>query len=1450
MKKLITTMVMLAILVFALSTSVQAYSMSYAGTKTEVESGETFNVTIPVDEQTALANGKLLYNSSLFTFVGATQSNMSAQAYPGEGKVNWMYTDLGSNDSELQKGTGTKTFVFTFKAADVTETKKGTFTLNDFVVTTTGDNEYDQDSNTVSGPKSVDVTIKKKTETPTDNWTIDPSKDFELSIGETKQIKTDGDVTWSTSDSKIATVDKDGNVKGIGKGTATITAKDKDGNTKSVKVTVNDIKWKLDPSGDITIKLDETKKIKTDEKVTWSTSNSKVVTVDKDGNIKGVGVGTATITATDKFGNKRTIKVTVVSKTAGTKDNTTTPDKKLPQTGEDFTRFACLALAGIVLVAGLVFKRKAKNLNKLFVILPLVAALSISGTVNAIKLVDSTKMKAGIFNDLIEGKNVIAVSPCKEFKTENSLTVDMVKSIVGMDILKIAGAKGNKIENSENIATGYVVTTPHPYSNGEQVVGVETNYEILLYGDANGDGKICNSLDVNVIRQDYVFNNKAEGVYKKAADLYADDVLNVRDVQRMVKKYLATLDGSLVTPFPGDKDINLDPSGDFDLGKDEEKIIKADTDVEWSWDKDSDVADVKVQDDGSVKVIGKNPGQIDITAKNEDGNEKTITVTVVCPTIEIADYTKNSITVKVTLEGKEIESIEHFYKYPEGYTKGPNPLKSAGTTTDSLFKYTNELLKDNEPYVFSAEITTKDGKKYKTNSVQRLMGNIGTTPEFTVDVKSEGNKAIVTVDVTNKEEVEKESKIKEYKYTVIKIPTGPNQSAQTVATVPSEKPTYTFENLEDGTYQVVVTVTTEKGANKTETKSFSIENSSDDGSTDDESLAVARVESTNKMYTSVQYAINAANKTKDTVTLLKDATESIEIVSEYKDLTLDINGKNLIGKAEKEYTIKTSGNLTVTTKGEAYATIKSGNDKATNILVEDNGNFIACCPDNSHLSLEVSGNDDGASTGTNILKNGSGNITVDGNVSVGIPTGRTVGIDDRGTGNIYINHGRVAGGTAIRKTGTGNIYIGEEDYEIGKLSVLGNLRVSGLYQCLWVNEDCNVYFYDGVLDVTGQETVDVTYPVCIDGFRDESSTEKTAIVHEFDGIRSDVNNPFYDSETGNYKHAELVGGADRSKATYRISVMPGYTEDQSKAIARVKSTNKMYTSVQYAVNAVETENDVVTLLKDTTESVKVEENKNITLDLNEKILNGAENEIYTINVLGNLKIRNGKLVRPTSTTSTENEGVVATNILLEQEGNATVLENTELVLQVSGGTNIANLGNGNIIIDGAYIHDENVSGGTNAIRDLGTNGNIYVYRGIVESSIAIIKRYSGNVYIGKDSKAVAGIDGVQENILSKDTTPDKLLVESIGQGKRAIDIGEDVQLYYYNGEIKGSINYTKEPILRTTDKIVCGDGDRGFHYEVLAEGESPIRFSELHTPQDANEVVTVATEAVSDIVNN
>ncbi len=117
-------------------------------------------------------------------------------------------------------------------------------------------------------------------------------------------------VTWSSSNNSVATVASDGTVKAVKTGTATITCKTTDGGkTATCKVTVN--APPIVPTGvslnkkASTLNIGGTEKLTTtitpsnptNKNVTWTSSNTKVATVDKNGNVKAVAAGTATITS-------------------------------------------------------------------------------------------------------------------------------------------------------------------------------------------------------------------------------------------------------------------------------------------------------------------------------------------------------------------------------------------------------------------------------------------------------------------------------------------------------------------------------------------------------------------------------------------------------------------------------------------------------------------------------------------------------------------------------------------------------------------------------------------------------------------------------------------------------------------------------------------------------------------------------------------------------------------------------------------------------------------------------------------------------------------------------------------------------------------------------------------------------------------------------------------------
>ncbi|PJI08992.1 MULTISPECIES: Ig-like domain-containing protein [Clostridium] len=126
------------------------------------------------------------------------------------------------------------------------------------------------------------------------------------------------DVTWTSSNPSIATVDETGKITGVKAGTATITAATANGTSAACTVTVkpttialNKTTDKIDIGGTDTLTAAVTPKDVSDKGVTWQSSDPSIVTVDEDGKVTGVGVGTAVIMAATADGKIAACTVTV-----------------------------------------------------------------------------------------------------------------------------------------------------------------------------------------------------------------------------------------------------------------------------------------------------------------------------------------------------------------------------------------------------------------------------------------------------------------------------------------------------------------------------------------------------------------------------------------------------------------------------------------------------------------------------------------------------------------------------------------------------------------------------------------------------------------------------------------------------------------------------------------------------------------------------------------------------------------------------------------------------------------------------------------------------------------------------------------------------------------------------------------------------------------------------------
>ncbi len=262
------------------------------------------------------ANGITLNFTTLSLKVGDTKQ-LEITSFPTDVKIEDFLFE-SSDESILtvdEKGN-----LKALKAGTVTVTvksKDGKYTKTCIVTVT--EEEIEVESVTISGSSSVTV-----------------GSSIKLSVTLKPENATTKKLTWKSSNPSIATVDENGNVKGLKTGKVTITVTTENGKTATKDITVkakstsnpkpsnSPTPTTIDPTGVTIGGLTEVyvgKSIQlwatvspdnaTNKSVTWSSNNSGIATVDENGNVTGVSAGTVTITVTTANGKTATYEVTV-----------------------------------------------------------------------------------------------------------------------------------------------------------------------------------------------------------------------------------------------------------------------------------------------------------------------------------------------------------------------------------------------------------------------------------------------------------------------------------------------------------------------------------------------------------------------------------------------------------------------------------------------------------------------------------------------------------------------------------------------------------------------------------------------------------------------------------------------------------------------------------------------------------------------------------------------------------------------------------------------------------------------------------------------------------------------------------------------------------------------------------------------------------------------------------
>ena len=198
-------------------------------------------------------------------------------------------------------------------------------------------------SDTINIKVSSSVNIVREIWNPeTEIYEFD-DRDFELKLGTTvylyvlneKGENISDKITWKISDENVIMFNNDGYIAAVGYGSATVTASLSNGCKDTIEIAVpspqsvticrqiwNGEKSKIDLDsddfsldmgyGEILTVYDENNAEIPFEKINWTSSDENIITVDRYGDAKAVGYGTATVKA-GVYGKSDTIKITVSS---------------------------------------------------------------------------------------------------------------------------------------------------------------------------------------------------------------------------------------------------------------------------------------------------------------------------------------------------------------------------------------------------------------------------------------------------------------------------------------------------------------------------------------------------------------------------------------------------------------------------------------------------------------------------------------------------------------------------------------------------------------------------------------------------------------------------------------------------------------------------------------------------------------------------------------------------------------------------------------------------------------------------------------------------------------------------------------------------------------------------------------------------------------------------------
>ena len=298
--------VLIAVLIINNNTSASEVTINTSSTKVEVN--KDFDITIKIENNGkgfSTVDGKLTYSSAAFKYKGYSMhidgTDSANKIINGDvpGQVGILtYLENGQSSENLMNRI---TLTLTFTA--IAETSGEEFLTIDSL----------QIDETDTATCQTGVTVIKQNNPPK----IDQASPVKLNVLDNIQLTANQTIrAWESSDINVATVDINGLVTGISKGTATLKAISDTGSS-TIEVIVEErpaVPPVIDQASPIKMKVGEIICVSANQKITsWQSSDMSIAKVDKYGFVMAIKKGTATLTATSSSGSA-TVEVIVEEK--------------------------------------------------------------------------------------------------------------------------------------------------------------------------------------------------------------------------------------------------------------------------------------------------------------------------------------------------------------------------------------------------------------------------------------------------------------------------------------------------------------------------------------------------------------------------------------------------------------------------------------------------------------------------------------------------------------------------------------------------------------------------------------------------------------------------------------------------------------------------------------------------------------------------------------------------------------------------------------------------------------------------------------------------------------------------------------------------------------------------------------------------------------------------------